>query len=121
MRTFRWLRMIAAGILAAAAVNHATLAMRGAGSVPRHEVFVGVNAALAALLLVRPRWALPAAILASLQQVPSHGQDLVRSLGGTLDWSSLGVVLFFPALVTLLAVERRASTPAPRGAGRRTR
>jgi hypothetical protein len=112
-RVFRVLRSVAAGVLALAAVNHVVLAARGVGEVPRHVVFVLVNAGLAAVVLQRPRWALPAAMLVALQQVPSHGEDLVASLGSQLDWASLGVVLFFPALIMLLAVERTASRPGP--------
>lgn len=118
-RTFRTLRVGAAAVLAVAAGNHAVLAARGAGDVARHVVFVGVDLGLGALVALRPRWALPAAVAVAVQQVSSHGEDLVASIGSDLDWSSLGVVLFFPALVMLLAVERAAGTPARlRGAPR---
>jgi hypothetical protein len=118
MRSFRLLRVLAAAILGVAAAQHAVRAAQGVGDVPRHATFVALNLALGALVALRPRWALPATILMAMQQIPSHGQDLVASLGGSIDWSSLGVVLFFPALVTLLAVERTASRPERRGEGR---
>jgi hypothetical protein len=45
--------------------------------------------------------------LLSLQQIPSHGRDFLESThDGSIDWPSLGVVVFFPAVLTLLIVER---------------
>lgn len=120
--SFRALR-IAAGILfAVAAVNHAVLAARGQGVVWRHELFVGINLVLGALIALpknAPRWALPPIALLSLQQIPSHGMDFLRSFDQPpVDWPSLGVVLFFPAVIALLVVERRRSgrPEAPRTA-----
>ena len=113
-------RKVCAGLLAVTAVNHARLAAAGAGVVWRHELFVGLNLALAALLVTRPRWALVPAALLSAQQLYSHGSDLVHSVRGPepFDWASVGVLVFFLALLTLLVVERRtADTPAlPRAA-----
>ena len=114
--SFRALRAAAAALFGVTAVNHAVLAARGEGNVGRHEVFVTIDVALAALLLFRraPRAALvPVAVLA-VQQVESHGSDLVASMrgAGPFDWTSLGVLLFFPALVTLLVVERRSDRRA---------
>lgn len=109
-------RLIAAGFLAVAAVEHARHAAAGGAHVLRHELFVGINLALAALLVARPRLALVPTALLSVQQLWSHGSDLVDSLRGPgpLDWASVGVVVFFPTLVTLLVAERRrAGTPAP--------
>ncbi len=96
-------------LFAVAAVNHAVLASRGEGVVWRHELFVGINLVAAAGLVVRPRWMLAPLALLACQQIPSHGADLVRSIRGPepVDWPSLGVVLFFPAVLTLLVVERR--------------
>lgn len=104
-------RGIGAALLAATAVNHARLAAAGAGDVARHEVFVGLNLGLAVLLVVRPRWALAPTAVLSLQQLVSHGSDLVASLRepGAVDWASAGVLVFFPALLTLLVVERRTA------------
>jgi hypothetical protein len=110
-------RLTCAGLLAITAVNHARLAAHGAGNVMRHELFVGLNLALAALLVTRPRWALVPTALLSMQQVSSHGSDLLASMRGPgpLDWASAGVLVFFPALLTLLVVERRtADTREPR-------
>jgi hypothetical protein len=104
-RAVRWASVIAFGV---SAVRHLLLA----GAEPtlgRHAVFVLVNAAAAALLARRPRWVvLPIAILA-VQQLASHGADLVRSLStpGPLDVASLGVVVFFPLLLAAISVEPR--------------
>ncbi len=121
---FRRARLVFAALVAITAANHARLAAAGAGNVMRHEVFVGLNLALASLLVARPRWALLPAALLSVQQLYSHGSDLLASLHepGPFDWASVGVLVFFPALVMLLVVERRrAGTPAlPRAAPRRS-
>jgi hypothetical protein len=117
-RPIRAARIVASVLLAATAVNHARLAATGQGVVWRHGLFSGIDLAAAVLLVVAPRRALaPVAILA-VQQTYSHGRDLLASLGGpSIDWPSLAVILFFPALVTLLVVERRADTSGspPRG------
>jgi hypothetical protein len=112
--SLRLARLTCAGLLVVASLSHARLASAGGAHVHRHELFVGLNLALATLLALRPRWALVPAMLLSVQQLWSHGTDLVGSLRGPgpLDWASAGVVVFFPALVTLLVVERRtAGTP----------
>jgi hypothetical protein len=103
---------LCAVLLAITAVNHGRLAAAGAGNVLRHEVFVGLNLGLAALLVLRPRWALVPTVLLSLQQLSSHGSDLLDSIRGPgpFDWASVGVLLFFPALITLLGFERRTAS-----------
>jgi hypothetical protein len=111
-RRFRILRLAFAAMLVVAAVNHGLLASRGEGVVWRHELFVGLNLVLAALLALRPRWALWPIALLSLQQIPSHGSDFVKSFSEpVVDWPSLGVVFFFPSVITLLVVERRRGRP----------
>ena len=119
-RRLRLARHICGGLLALAALNHARLASAGGAHVVRHEVFVGLNLALATLLVLRPRWALVPAALLSVQQLWSHGSDLIDSMRGPgpFDWASALVLVFFPALLTLLVVERRtAGTPErPRAA-----
>lgn len=109
-------RLAFAVLLAITALNHGRLAAAGGDHVTRHEVFVGLNLALAWLLVARPRWALLPAALLSVQQLYSHGSDLVRSVHepGPFDWASVGVLVFFPALLTLLVVERR-QTAGTRG------
>ena len=106
----RWGRLACALLLVITATNHALLAARGVGDVARHECFVAINVALGLLLVFRPRWArLPAALL-SVQQLTSHGSELLRSIGdpsAAFDWASLGVLIFFPALLWLLGAERR--------------
>jgi hypothetical protein len=105
------LRAAFATMLAAAGLSHAVLASRGQGDVARHALFVGINLAAAAVVAFRPRWALgPIAVLAA-QQTYSHGSDLLASMQrpGPFDGTSLGVLLFFAALLTVLIVERRAA------------
>src|SRR4051812_30338978 len=106
---YQWIRRLAASVLTLVAIRHVVLAITGQGDVVRHWVFVGINLGLAALLVLRPRWAFWASIAVGAQQMYSHGLDLSRSFLGsaTLDWPSLAVCLFFPTLVTMLFIERR--------------
>ena len=89
-----------------AAVNHAVLAMHREGDVGRHWVFVGINLVAAILVARAPRWAVwPMSVLAA-QQIWSHGNDLVREG----DLPSIGVLVFFPIVITALVVDRRQRT-----------
>lgn len=109
--TYRALRIVSAALLAATAVFHLVkvFAVGGEASMVRHAVFVAINLALAALLVLRPRWAFYPALLLTAQQMYSHGLDLSQSFLGTapLDKMSLAVCLFFPTLVTILYMERQ--------------
>lgn len=89
-------------------------AVRGEGDVTRHWIFVAVDAALAALLVLRPRWAFFAAIALGAQQMYGHGLALARSFNGDvpLDTWSLVVCLYFPTLVTMLFLERQEEKEA---------
>ena len=111
MKKLRWL---AALFLVFAAVNHGRLSAIGSANAGRHLVFVGINAVLALTVALFPRLALVLVVLVSFQQIPSHGGDLLRQT--PFDWASLGVVIFFPALILLLALETRRArrTPPPR-------
>lgn len=106
---YRAARFFAAALLCVTAANHARLAVAGEPSVARHWLFVDINLALAVVLVRFPRRALVATSLLMVQQMVSHGTDLVRSMRGPgpMDLASLAVCLFFPALVTVLALERR--------------
>ena len=115
---FLRLRLVFAALLAITALNHARLAATGSANATRHAIFVGLNLGLAWLLVARPRWALVPAALLSVQQLYSHGSDLVASLRHLhepepFDWASVGVLVFFPALLTLLFVERRQTARTP--------
>ena len=98
-------------MLTITAVHHALEASRGEGDVLRHELFVGIDALLALLLVARPRWSLvPTAVLA-VQQGQSHGSELLRSIRDPLlpfDWASLAALAFFPALLAVIVIEARA-------------
>jgi hypothetical protein len=75
----------------------------------RHGLFVAVNLALAAGFARRPRWLVfPFAALV-LQQVVSHGGDLVEAwrAEGRVDWPSAIVLVAMPALLALLVIDRR--------------
>lgn len=101
-------RFVAAAFCAIAAGNHVRLALAGDPSVPRHWLFVGVNVVLGTLLVSAPRAALVFAVPLMLQQLYSHGTLLVRSITEPpFDWSSLGVLLFFPGIVAVLTMEAR--------------
>ena len=97
-------RLIGATLIALAAAHHGRLAILGVGDVARHEVFVGLDLALATLVAVKPRWAIAPIALLSVQQSWSHGSDLVDSLRGPgpFDVVSALVIVFFPALLALL-------------------
>ncbi len=107
--TYRAIRVGAAIVFVGVALRHAVLAVSGDGDVARHWIFVPIDVALAALLVLRPRLAFWPAIALSVQQMASHGLLLSRSFLGTvpLDWVSLAVCLFFPTLVTILFIERQ--------------
>lgn len=102
---------VACGLaLVAIAAMHALKAARGDGDVVRHLVFVLVDGAVGVLVAARPRWALAPVALLTVQQLGSHGRDLLASVraAGPLDVESLLVLLFFGSLLALLVAVRRA-------------
>lgn len=111
---FRVIRILLAAALVPTACFHVLLAIRGQGDVARHWIFVAINLGLAALLVLKPRWAFYPAIALTLQQLWSHGQSLSDSFVGSapLDWVSLAVCLYFPTLVTILFIERGEAAEA---------
>ena len=119
VRIYRVVRFVAAALLVFTAGFHVLRAAGGEGNVARHVVFVVVDLVLAALLLLRPRWAFYPALLLSVQQVYSHGLDLSQSFLGSapLDKTSLAVCLFFPTLMTLLYMERQEQSTAAHSDG----
>lgn len=67
----------------------------------RHIAFVGINLALAILMVNRTKWFLPFLFLISAQQVYAHGTNIVQSWSGSkaalyTDWV---VVIFAPVLL----------------------
>jgi len=113
-RIYRLARVVSAVVLAATAVWHVVLVVRHEGDAARHGLFVVVNLALAALLVLRHRWAFYPTLALTAQQLASHGLDLSRSFTGDggLDWASLAVCLFFPTLATVLFMERSEEAEA---------
>lgn len=96
----------------AGALFHAAALVRPSIAEPappwRHALFVGVNAALAVGILVRPKWFLYVFVLFTLEQVWGHGVSLVRVAGeGRLDWASVVVLVFVPAMLGLLVLDAR--------------
>lgn len=106
---FRNARAASAALMVIVGVRHAVLAVNGQSDVTRHWVFVVINVAFGALLVLRPRWAFFPTLALGIQQTVSHGLDLSQSFLGTvpLDVTSLAVCLFFPTLVTVLFIERQ--------------
>jgi hypothetical protein len=113
LAVYRAVRWVSAVLLAGAAIFHVSAAAAGGPGAMRHGMFVGINLAMAALLVARPHWAYYPALALAIQQTYSHGLDLSKSFLGTapLDKVSLAVCLFFPTLVTLLYMERQERRP----------
>ena len=67
----------------------------------RHLVFVGIDAALSLLLLWRPRWLIVPVTIVAAQAFWSHGRGLWLAWHCTrqVDWISLAVLLYLPALL----------------------
>jgi hypothetical protein len=117
-----WSRVLAVafGITAlfhAAAIGSPSLAP--GSSAYRHAVFVGIDAAVAVGLLLRPPWFVPAFGVLTAQQLYSHGLDLwgVWTRTGHIDWMSVAVLAIMPlTMATLVMGDRRARAQA-HGAG----
>lgn len=76
----------------------------------RHGLFVGVNLLLAAGFLKRPRWFSWPLVALTLQQLISHGTDLLEAQRRTpprLDVQSLAVLVTFPLLLLLWTLHRQ--------------
>jgi hypothetical protein len=105
--------VLASLLFAGTAVFH-VVAMARSGFTPRHLAFVGINVASASLCLTRPRrWFPLYFFVLSLQQIHSHGADLLATwrATATIDWVSLLVMGFLPVVLALALAEERA----PRG------
>lgn len=114
MKRLRILCVLCGVALGAIAVLHAVKAARGDGDVPRHLLFVAIDGVLGALVASKPRWALVPVCVLFVQQLGTHGRDLLASVrSGPLDVESLVVLVFFGALIGLLATV--ASSRAGRG------
>ena len=83
-----------------------------------HGAFVVVDPVTAFLLLRRPNWFPYAFAVLTVQQVYSHGMDALNAWRdtGSVDFVSLFIVIFMPALLALLiydAVNRKSQTQLP--------
>ncbi len=110
MRVLRGLCLASGAAFLAIAVLHAVKAARGEDDVVRHLAFVGIDGVLGGLVALRPRWALVPVVVLTVQQLGSHGRELVLSVRGPgpIDVASLLVLLFFFAVIGLLVAVRRA-------------
>lgn len=102
--------VLAALLFAGTAVFH-VVEMARSGFTPRHLAFVGINVVSASLCLWRPRrWFPLYFFVLTLQQVYSHGGDLITTWrsSGAINWVSLLVVGFLPVLLVLALIEDRA-------------
>jgi hypothetical protein len=105
----RWALRGAGIALVLVAVMHVVKAATGDGDVVRHLVFVVLDGGLGVLVVVRPRWALVPAVILFVQQLGTHGRDLVRGMRGEAPFEvgDLAVMIFFGALIALLFRARR--------------
>ena len=98
---------------AAAAVFHAVAIFAPGIDVPspawRHALFVAINLAVAAGVLLRPRGFAFAFAALTAQQVYSHGVTLVLAWRreGRVDWPSVVVLVAMPLVLVLLVRARQ--------------
>lgn len=103
---------IALAFLAVAALHLVRLIAPPAGdpSTPaRHAVFMAINLAVGAGLLLRPRWFLVVFGLLTIQQLHSHGGALIERWRqtGAPSGEDLAVVVLVPVILGLLVVDAR--------------
>jgi hypothetical protein len=102
---------------AAAAVFHAVAIFSPGIDVPspawRHALFVTINVAVAAGMLVRPRGFALAFAALTAQQLYSHGVTLVGAWRreARVDWPSVVVLVAMPLVLVLLAFARHSPPP----------
>jgi len=118
-RVFAWL---AGGSALAAAYHLAAFATQFAhaqvnAAAWRHLVFVGIDIALAVLLLWRPRWLIAPVAIVTAQASWSHGHGLWNAWHSArqVDWVSVAVFLYLPFLVA--AAISNAFSPPDKRAG----
>ena len=119
----RWVRVLFALVALAFVITAGIHLARGIAPPPgddaaaaRHALFVAINLAAAAGVLLRPRWfAAPFALLV-LQQLGSHGGRAVATAqaGAVPGAEDLAVVLFMPLVLGALVWDaRRGSSGRP--------
>ena len=111
-------RVLATGAICVA-IYHAIAAVGGStsdGSSPgRHAVFVAINLASAWYSLRRPLWGLPLYGALVAQQTQGHGGRAIRLWAeGTVDWSSIVVLLALYVGLALLVLDARDRYPRVR-------
>lgn len=113
-RRLDWLLALCAAGFVAAAVYHAVGVVRPAWLEPapiwRHALFVGLNLALAAGFLVRPRflvWVFP---LFVAEQLYGHAVRAwtIWTAEHRVDWTGLVPMVFTPIMLALLVLDARA-------------
>lgn len=121
MRAVRWFWVVAAMACVLTAAFHSVAVFVPAISEPsspaRHGLFAFVNAGLSVGFYRRARWLPYVLAPLTVQQYWSHGHDLWSARTGLVphwDVQSIAVLVAFPLLWLLVALERRASPSAER-------
>ena len=104
-------RLAAFGAVLAAVYHAAALVVpriTSHGAPWRHALFIGIDLAVAVLLIQRPRWFAGAFGVLTLQQLFSHGNRLFYDWlrGGQVAWVSLGVCIALPVIAARLIIDR---------------
>jgi hypothetical protein len=73
----------------------------------RHALFVALNLGVAWGCWRRPRWFVWAFGLLLVQQLYSHGSAFAKAWPGRVDWQSLLVLIWMPAVAFALWRERK--------------
>lgn len=101
---------VLATVFAIAALQHllGALDAHGDGSAGRHLVFVGINALVAVGLWRRPPFFAWVFVVLALQQLMSHGGEIVRAWTKEhrIDWLSMAVLAVVISTAVLLLRER---------------
>jgi hypothetical protein len=107
--------LVAAALSGATAIFHVVALFVSVNDVPlwRHALFIGVNVLCVLGFVKRPRafvWLFGALVV---QQLWSHGGDVVTTwtFAHRIDAMGVGVCLVMPALWVLLLVDARAQRP----------
>lgn len=93
----------------AAAATHVLAIARADPPVSRHALFVAINLATAAGVVLRPRGFAIAFAALTAQQLYSHGGAAIRAWRdeGRVDWPSVIVVVAMPVVLALLVRDRK--------------
>jgi hypothetical protein len=106
----RILFIVLAGLCGIAALYHTTGIFYTVNSSPawRHGLFIVINLICIYGLMKRPRWFIWFFFLLLLQQLYSHGSDIIGhwKLEHRIDWISMVVIILMPLIFILLVSDR---------------